>query len=89
MFLGQVQIGPWVFNLSKLTLLAEFAVMAVVLVARPWGLMGKPPAPASHAAKPERPIAPPASAWLAYGALLALLIARRCWASNGRTWPSC
>ena len=49
-FLGQVQIGPWVFNLSKLTLLAEFAVMAVVLVARPWGLMGKPPAPAGHAA---------------------------------------
>ncbi|MCH3857701.1 hypothetical protein LZB78_09950, partial [Campylobacter jejuni] len=25
-FLGQVQIGPWLFNLSKLTLLAEFAV---------------------------------------------------------------
>ena len=62
MFLGQVQIGPWVFNLSKLTLLAEFAVMAVVLVARPWGLMGKPPAPAGHAARPERPITPPASA---------------------------
>ena len=52
---------PWVFNLSKLTLLAEFAVMAVVLVARPWGLMGKPPAP-GHAARPERPITPPASA---------------------------
>lgn len=57
-FLGQVQIGPWMFNLSKLTLLAEFAVMAVVLVVRPWGLLGKAPAPASHAGAPERPIAP-------------------------------
>ncbi|WP_312430219.1 ABC transporter permease [Achromobacter sp.] len=73
-FLGQVAIGPWVFNLSKLTLLAEFAVMAVVLVVRPWGLMGKPPAPASHAGPPERPIAPAGPRLrLAYVVLLALL----------------
>jgi branched-chain amino acid transport system permease protein len=73
-FLGQVQFGPWVFNLSKLTLLAEFAVMAVVLVARPWGLLGQPPAPSSHAAAPERPIAPAGRRLrLAYGLLLALL----------------
>ena len=84
-FLGQVQIGPWVFNLSKLTLLAEFAVMAVVLVARPWGLMGKPPAPAGHATKPERPIAPAGKRLrLAYGALLALLIAAPL---LGQQWP--
>jgi len=74
-FLGQVQIGPWLFNLSKLTLLAEFAVMAVVLVVRPWGLLGKPPEPAAHAAVPERPIAPAGRGLrLAYGALLALLV---------------
>ncbi|MDR7949240.1 ABC transporter permease [Achromobacter aegrifaciens] len=74
-FLGQVQIGPWLFNLSKLTLLAEFAVMAVVLVVRPWGLLGKPPEPASHTAAPERPIAPAGRGLrLAYGALLALLV---------------
>ncbi|WZB61350.1 ABC transporter permease [Achromobacter xylosoxidans] len=84
-FLGQVQIGPWVFNLSKLTLLAEFAVMAVVLVARPWGLMGKPPAPTGHATKPERPIAPAGKRLrLAYGALLALLIAAPL---LGQQWP--
>jgi branched-chain amino acid transport system permease protein len=29
-------------SLSKFTLVAEFIVMAVVLVLRPWGLMGKP-----------------------------------------------
>ncbi|WP_217619062.1 ABC transporter permease [Achromobacter sp. GbtcB20] len=73
-FLGQVAIGPWVFNLSKLTLLAEFAVMAVVLVVRPWGLMGKPPAPTSHPGMPERPISPAGPRLrLAYGVLLALL----------------
>ncbi|EJO32232.1 ABC transporter permease [Achromobacter marplatensis] len=73
-FLGQVQIGPWLFNLSKLTLLAEFAVMAVVLVVRPWGLLGKPPAPASHTGAPERPIAPAGRRLrLTYGLLLTLL----------------
>lgn len=73
-FLGQVQIGPWVFNLSKLTLLAEFAVMAVVLVARPWGLLGQPPAPSSQAVAPERPIAPAGRRLRrAYGLLLVLL----------------
>ncbi|MCV6905486.1 MAG: ABC transporter permease, partial [Achromobacter xylosoxidans] len=74
-FLGQVQIGPWLFNLSKLTLLAEFAVMAVVLVARPWGLLGQPPAPSSHALAAEAPIVPAGRRLrLAYGLLLALLI---------------
>lgn len=73
-FLGQVQIGPWVFNLSKLTLLAEFAVMAVVLVVRPWGLLGKPSEATSHATAAERPIAPAGRRLrLAYGVLLALL----------------
>ncbi|MFY3858208.1 ABC transporter permease [Achromobacter xylosoxidans] len=74
-FLGQVQIGPWLFNLSKLTLLAEFAVMAVVLVARPWGLLGQPPAPSSHTLAAEAPIVPAGRRLrLAYGLLLALLI---------------
>ena len=73
-FLGPVQIGPWAFNLSKLTLLAEFAVMAVVLVVRPWGLLGKPPGPSSHAVAAERPLAPAGPRLrLAYGALLVLL----------------
>ncbi|MFY3198053.1 ABC transporter permease [Achromobacter xylosoxidans] len=69
-FLGQVQIGPWLFNL-----LAEFAVMAVVLVARPWGLLGQPPAPSSHTLAAEAPIVPAGRRLrLAYGLLLALLI---------------
>ena len=37
------------FSFSKLTLVAEFLVMAVVLVVRPWGLMGRAQAPSSGA----------------------------------------
>jgi branched-chain amino acid transport system permease protein len=41
---------------SKLTLAAEFIVMAMVLVARPWGLLGKPLAAARGAAAVEPPL---------------------------------
>ncbi|MDT4826078.1 urea ABC transporter, permease protein UrtC [compost metagenome] len=48
--------------------------MAIVLVVRPWGLLGKPPEPSSHAAAAERPIAAAGPRLrLAYGVLLALL----------------
>ena len=75
-FAGQTQIGPWAFNLSKLTLVAEFAVMAIVLVLRPWGLLGKPPEPAGAAAAAARPVAPASRrVRAAYAALLAALLA--------------
>ena len=41
---------------SKLTLAAEFIVMAMVLVARPWGLLGKPLVLARGAAAVEPPL---------------------------------
>ena len=41
-FIGTVEIGGITFSFSKLTLVAEFLVMAIVLMFRPWGLMGKP-----------------------------------------------
>src|SRR5690606_36265773 len=67
-YMGQTQIGPWTFNLSKLTLVAEFAIMAVVLVLRPWGLLGKPPEPAGAAETASRPVARASRrARLAYG----------------------
>jgi branched-chain amino acid transport system permease protein len=40
--LGTVEIGGFSFNMSKLTLVAEFLVMAVVLIVRPHGLFGRP-----------------------------------------------
>ena len=44
------------FNVSKLTLVAEFLVMAVVLVWRPWGLLGKAQAPSRNTAAIEPPL---------------------------------
>ena len=45
---------------SKLTLVVEFLVMAVVLVVRPWGLLGKPQAvPRAGGAMPAPPLEPP------------------------------
>ena len=40
--LGTVEFLGHSFSFSKLTLVAEFIVMAIVLVLRPWGLLGKP-----------------------------------------------
>ena len=49
---GTVDAGGIAIAFPKLTLVAEFVVMAVVLVARPYGLMGAPPA-----APPMTPVA--------------------------------
>ncbi|MDH0744864.1 ABC transporter permease [Pseudomonas sp. GD03842] len=43
-------------SFSKLTLVIEFLVMAVVLVVRPWGLMGKPQATSRNSAPVEAPL---------------------------------
>jgi branched-chain amino acid transport system permease protein len=40
---GDVSALGVTVSFSKLTLVAEFVVMAVVLVFRPWGLLGRPP----------------------------------------------
>ena len=40
--IGQVEVFGIGFSFSRLTLVIEFLVMAVVLVWRPWGLLGKP-----------------------------------------------
>ena len=40
--IGVVDFGVFTVNFSKLTLVAEFLVMAVVLIVRPYGLLGRP-----------------------------------------------
>ena len=76
-WIGLVEVGGVALSFSKLTLVVEFVVMAVVLVWRPWGLMGKPQAPARAAGDTEAPLkaAGPAArtAWLALLAALVLL----------------
>ena len=54
--IGTVEWGGVSVSFSKLTLVAEFVVMAVVLVWRPWGLMGQAPAPQRGRTYPEPPL---------------------------------
>ncbi len=54
--LGQVELLGVAVPFSRLTLVAEFLVMAVVLVARPEGLLGRPQTISRHAVAPEAPL---------------------------------
>ena len=54
--LGAVDLFGFSFSFSKLTLVVEFLVMAVVLIVRPWGLMGRPQAPSRNSAPAEPPL---------------------------------
>lgn len=66
--LGVVDIAGFAVNFSKLTLVAEFLVMAVVLIARPYGLLGRPPAIIRSTGVVENPIRLPSSGMLTAGA---------------------
>ena len=70
--LGTVQAFGVDFSFSKLTLVAEFLVMAVVLVWRPWGLMGRPQAPSRNSAAIEPPLRPASRLLLGAAALAAV-----------------
>lgn len=54
--LGVVDIGGWSIAFPKLTLVVEFIFMALVLVFRPWGLMGKPLVAIRHAGQVDAPL---------------------------------
>ncbi len=75
--LGLVTFGGFSVNFSKLTLVAEFLVMAIVLIARPHGLLGRPQVAArGTAAEPEAPIRPASRTVAILGvAVLLVLIA--------------
>lgn len=71
------------FSFSKLTLVAEFLVMALVLVVRPWGLMGRPQAASRNSAPPEAPLKP-AEGWMkAATAVLLIALVGLPWATAG------
>ncbi len=76
-WLGLVEIGGVEISFSKLTLVVEFVVMAVVLVWRPWGLMGRPQATARALGEAEAPLTPAgargrAATWAGLALLAAL-----------------
>jgi len=62
-------------SFSKLTLVVEFIVMAVVLVLRPWGLMGRPMAAVRGAGAAEDPLRMPSKALLVGGSVLFVVLA--------------
>ncbi|MGF6372801.1 branched-chain amino acid transport system permease protein [Paraburkholderia sp. RAU6.4a] len=56
--IGHVTIFGIGLSLSRFTLVAEFVVMAVVLVVRPWGLLGRASAAVRAMGTPETPLRP-------------------------------
>ncbi len=57
-WLGIVNILGVQISFSKMTLVAEFLVMAAVLVWRPWGLLGRAQPPTRNATVVEMPLRP-------------------------------
>jgi len=55
-WLGVVDMGGFVVSFSKLTLVVEFLVMALVLVLRPWGLFGRPQPLSRYTGHAEEPL---------------------------------
>lgn len=74
--IGTVQLFGIAFSFSKLTLVVEFLIMAVVLVVRPWGLLGRQQGVTRNASEIEAPIrrAAPLLKKIASGALLIALL---------------
>jgi branched-chain amino acid transport system permease protein len=74
--LGTVDVGGYAIAFPRLTLVAEFVVMAVVLVLKPYGLMGAAPAaPATTALAEFRALVVPPGRRAATVALAALAVA--------------
>src|SRR6266566_4760492 len=74
--IGVVTIAGVAVNVSKLTLVAEFLVMALVLIARPYGLLGRAQSMVRALAEPEDPLRPagPALKLLGAAAVVALAL---------------
>jgi branched-chain amino acid transport system permease protein len=73
--IGTVSIAGLEISLSQLTLVVEFLVMAVVLVFRPWGLLGRASAASRSAAPIEAPLRPASQLYRVLACIvLALLV---------------
>ncbi len=78
--LGLVTFGGFSVNFSKFTLVAEFLVMAIVLIARPHGLLGRPQVAArGAAAEPEAPIRPASRTVAVLGVVVVLVLIALPW----------
>lgn len=71
--LGVIDFGGFTVNFSKMTLVAEFLVMAIVLIVRPYGLLGREQGVVRSIAEPEEPMRPATTA-VKIGGLVVLLV---------------
>src|SRR5262252_9473391 len=71
--IGLVSIAGFSVNFSKFTLVAEFLVMAIVLIGRPQGLLGRPQIAVRGSGAIEAPIRP-ASGALVIASIVLLLV---------------
>ena len=78
-WLGVVQVFGMTISFSKLTLVVEFLVMAIVLVVRPWGLLGRPQAPSRRTGAAEAPLRRPQRGFVIAGVVLLALLAMLPW----------
>ena len=72
--IGLVQFGAFSVNFSKFTLVAEFLVMAVVLIARPQGLLGRPQIAVRGTAEPDAPLRPASKAFGVFACVILLVL---------------
>lgn len=72
--LGVVNFGGFTVNFSKMTLVAEFLVMAAVLIARPYGLLGREQVAVRSVAEPEEPLRPATTATKIAGLILLVVL---------------
>ena len=73
-WIGLVNIFGVEVSFSKLTLVVDFLVMAIVLVIRPWGLLGRPQISKPHSSELETSFRIPNQPLKIVGTLLILLL---------------
>src|ERR1700722_12466113 len=72
--IGLVSLAGFSVNFSKLTLVAEFLVMAVVLIPRPQGLLGRPQIAVRGTGALEAPIRPASRSLVILSAVVLLVL---------------
>jgi branched-chain amino acid transport system permease protein len=83
LLIGEVKAFCIGLGYAELTLALEFAVMALVLILRPWGLLGRPPAPVRGPGAVEPALRSPSPRVLAALGALALALAAAPLVSGG------
>ncbi|HUH89010.1 MAG TPA: ABC transporter permease [Pusillimonas sp.] len=75
-WLGVVEVMGITVSFTKLTLVVEFIVMAVVLILRPWGLFGRPQRAGHKNNQGEKPLIPASARFkIGVGLFVAVLVA--------------